>query len=60
MTYRSASPGYYEVALDNGVNVELTATTRTGTAQITLPAGSATKAVPRIDRTTTRTSRSAL
>lgn len=31
----TAEPGYYQVGLDNGVNVELTATARTGVAQFT-------------------------
>ncbi|HSV65909.1 MAG TPA: GH92 family glycosyl hydrolase [Mycobacteriales bacterium] len=33
-----AEPGYYRVALDNGVSVELTATTRSGLARIRYPA----------------------
>ena len=33
----SASPGYYSVRLDNGVDTELTATTRTGMARFTYP-----------------------
>jgi predicted alpha-1,2-mannosidase len=36
-----ASPGYYRVLLDNGVKVELTATTRTGHGRFAFPAGSA-------------------
>ena len=32
-----ARPGYYEVKLDNGIKVELTATTRSGFARITYP-----------------------
>jgi predicted alpha-1,2-mannosidase len=34
----SASAGYYRVALDNGVTVQLTATTRTGLARFSFPA----------------------
>jgi predicted alpha-1,2-mannosidase len=34
----SASPGYYEVALDTGVRVQLTATARTGFGSFTFPA----------------------
>jgi predicted alpha-1,2-mannosidase len=34
-----ASAGYYKVALDSGVTVELTATTRTGAGRFTYPAG---------------------
>jgi predicted alpha-1,2-mannosidase len=34
-----ASPGSYRVRLDSGVNVELTATERTGSARFTFPAG---------------------
>lgn len=34
----SASAGYYQVALDNGVTVQLTATTRTGLARFSFPA----------------------
>src|SRR5918912_796194 len=33
-----ASPGYYQVRLETGVNVELTATTRTGAARFSFPA----------------------
>jgi predicted alpha-1,2-mannosidase len=36
----SASAGYYRVALDNGVTVQLTATTRTGLARFSFPATS--------------------
>ncbi|HTV39964.1 MAG TPA: GH92 family glycosyl hydrolase [Candidatus Sulfotelmatobacter sp.] len=35
----TAKPGYYAVALDNGIKVELTATTRTGFGRFTFPAG---------------------
>lgn len=35
-----ASPGRYQVKLDSGVNVELTATQRTGAGRFTYPAGS--------------------
>ncbi len=34
-----ATPGYYRVRLDDGVEVELTATTRTGRARVGFPAG---------------------
>jgi predicted alpha-1,2-mannosidase len=37
----SASPGYYSVLLDNGVQVELTATLRTGMARFTFPSTNA-------------------
>jgi predicted alpha-1,2-mannosidase len=36
----SASPGFYEVALDSGVKVSLTATTRTGFGVFSFPQGS--------------------
>lgn len=35
----NAKPGYYQVQLGNGVNVELTATNRTGVARFTYPEG---------------------
>lgn len=35
----SASPGNYAVRLDSGVSVKLTATQRTGTAELSFPAG---------------------
>lgn len=35
----TARPGYYQVQLDNGVNVELSATERTGIARFTYPEG---------------------
>jgi len=35
----AAGPGYYRVVLDNGVTVELSATTRSGIARIGYPAG---------------------
>ena len=35
----TAEPGYYRVALDNGVSVELSATARSGIARISYPAG---------------------
>jgi predicted alpha-1,2-mannosidase len=35
----SASPGYYSVGFDNGLRTELTATTRSGMARFTYPAG---------------------
>jgi predicted alpha-1,2-mannosidase len=34
-----ATPGYYEVGLDNGAKVELTTTQRTGSGRFTYPAG---------------------
>lgn len=37
----SAQPGYYSVKDDNGILTELTATTRTGMARLTFPAGTA-------------------
>ncbi|MEV6235303.1 GH92 family glycosyl hydrolase [Lentzea sp. NPDC051838] len=36
-TNESAEPGYYRVGLDDGVNVELAATERTGTGRFTFP-----------------------
>jgi predicted alpha-1,2-mannosidase len=36
--HESASPGYYEVTLDTGVRVQLTATERTGFGSFTFPA----------------------
>ena len=38
-TNEVASPGFYAVTLDNGIKVELTATTRTGFGRFTWPAG---------------------
>lgn len=35
----TARPGYYSVVLDNGIKVELTATTRSGFGRFTYPAG---------------------
>jgi predicted alpha-1,2-mannosidase len=35
----SAAPGYYQVRLTSGVNVELTASARTGSGRFTYPAG---------------------
>jgi predicted alpha-1,2-mannosidase len=35
----TARPGFYAVTLDNGIKVELTATTRTGFGRFTFPAG---------------------
>ncbi|MDR5761752.1 GH92 family glycosyl hydrolase [Caballeronia sp. LZ035] len=37
----SAQPGYYSVKADSGILSELTATTRTGMARLTFPAGTA-------------------
>jgi len=48
-----AKPGYYAVALDNSVKVELTATLRTGFGRFTFPEGS--PAFIRIDTTHTNT-----
>ncbi|WP_444996760.1 GH92 family glycosyl hydrolase [Aliikangiella sp. IMCC44359] len=39
----TAIPGYYQVGLDNGVNVELAATTRTGIAQFRFPKNKSAK-----------------
>ncbi|HTR80598.1 MAG TPA: GH92 family glycosyl hydrolase [Bacteroidota bacterium] len=36
----NASPGYYRVTFDNGIQTELTATARTGMARFTFPANS--------------------
>lgn len=36
-----ATPGHYGVELDNGIKVEMTASTRTGFAEFTYPAGTA-------------------
>lgn len=36
-TNETAAPGYYRVALNNGIQVELTATLRTGMARFTFP-----------------------
>lgn len=38
-TNETATAGFYQVRLASGVNVELTATTRTGTGRFTYPAG---------------------
>lgn len=35
--HETATPGYYRVRLDNGIDVELSATTRTGIARFTYP-----------------------
>ncbi len=53
----SASAGYYQVKLDSNVNVELTATARTGFGRFTYPADG--KAYLMIDPTRTNTRRSA-
>ncbi len=37
--HEEAHPGYYRVALDNGITVELSSTTRTGVARIAFPPG---------------------
>jgi len=39
-TNETASPGYYEVTLDNGIHAELTATARCGFHRYTFPEGS--------------------
>src|SRR5919197_1814439 len=41
----TGAAGYYRVGLDSGVNVELTATTRTGSGRFTYPAGTASMLV---------------
>ena len=41
---KTASPGYYRVKFDNGIETELTATSRTGMAQFTFPKKSGFKA----------------
>ncbi|SDR39707.1 alpha-1,2-mannosidase, putative [Paraburkholderia fungorum] len=51
-----AAPGYYSVALDNGIKVELTATLRTGFGQFTYPAGQPSILVLDTTRTNTRSS----
>lgn len=48
-----AEPGYYGVTFDNGIRVELTATTRTGFGRFTFPSSS--PAVVVIDPTRTQT-----
>ena len=45
----SADAGYYQVALDNGVTTELTATTRTGMAQFTFPATTQANLIFKLD-----------
>ncbi|OLL28380.1 hypothetical protein BTH42_28005 [Burkholderia sp. SRS-W-2-2016] len=47
----SAAPGYYKVKTSNGVTSELTATTRTGMARFTYPAGSESTALLVVDAT---------
>ena len=44
----SAGPGYYQVRLASGVNVELTATARTGAGRFTFPAGEAATMLLRV------------
>lgn len=43
--HESASPGYYSVTLDNGIRVELTATTRSGFGRFTYPSNAPTTMV---------------
>lgn len=50
-----AAPGYYAVKLDNQVNVELTATLRTGFGRFTYPAGKPALVVIDSTRNNTRT-----
>ncbi len=49
----TAKPGYYTVKLDNGIDVELTATLRSGFGRFTYPAGQ--PAILKIDTTRTNT-----
>jgi predicted alpha-1,2-mannosidase len=49
----SASPGYYSVTSNDGIRTELTATTRTGMARVTFPAGATGSIV--LDATRTQT-----
>ena len=49
----SASPGFYEVALESGVKVRLTATTRTGFAVFDFPAGSPATLLVNVGRNAT-------
>ena len=48
-TNESASPGYYRVKFDNGIETELTATPRTGLARFTFPAQSPATLLIRAD-----------
>lgn len=48
-TNETASPGYYRVRLDNGIEVELTATPRTGMARLTFPKKSSAALLIRAD-----------
>ncbi|WP_063740016.1 lectin [Amycolatopsis jejuensis] len=52
----SASAGYYQVKLDNGVNTELTATTRSGMGRFTFPAGNQSNLVFKVDKSQNATS----
>ncbi|GAA1032926.1 MULTISPECIES: lectin [Amycolatopsis] len=52
----SASAGYYRVKLDNGVNTELTATTRSGMGRFTFPAGNQSNLVFKVDGSQNRPS----
>lgn len=47
----TAEPGYYQVRLQSGVNVELTATARTGTGRFTFPAGDTAAMLIRVSDT---------
>src|SRR5215210_8006023 len=49
----SASPGFYEVALESGVRVSLTATTRTGFGVFTFPQGSPATLLVNVGRNAT-------
>jgi predicted alpha-1,2-mannosidase len=49
----SASPGFYEVSLESGVKVRLTATTRTGFAVFDFPAGSPATLLANVGRNAT-------
>ncbi|HEX8291672.1 MAG TPA: hypothetical protein VF570_07960, partial [Pyrinomonadaceae bacterium] len=49
----SASPGFYEVALESGVRVRLTATPRTGFAAFDFPAGSPATLLANVGRNAT-------
>src|SRR5690349_9212423 len=48
-----AMPGYYKVALDRGIGVELTATTRTGLVRVTYPASTVARVLLHTGRSAT-------
>ncbi|HEV2695215.1 MAG TPA: GH92 family glycosyl hydrolase [Verrucomicrobiae bacterium] len=52
-TNENATPGYYRVKFDNGIETELTATPRTGFARFTFPAQSAATVLIRADSSVT-------